>query len=62
MGNFKQAILLVTCLMGLPKQVLGRMDKTSVRKAESLENDNGWYVMYDVEFQGIKKGKIIRRE
>ena len=41
MGNFKQAILLVTCLKCLPKQVLGRLNKTSVRKAESLENDNG---------------------
>ena len=41
MGNFKQAILLVTRLNVLPKQVLGRVNKTSVRKAESLENDNG---------------------
>lgn len=41
MGYFKQAILSVECLMCLPKQVLGIFDKTSVRKAESLENDNG---------------------
>ena len=41
MGNFEQAILSIACLRCLPKQVLGRLDKTSVRKAESLENYDG---------------------
>lgn len=39
--------------------MLGRLDKTSVRKAESLENDNGGKMI--VEIIEIKNGSTVKR-